>query len=301
MKKLLFICLVLLAGLKVEAQCDRFPADCPSGTQLGDSTERMINARNPKEITMEFRLRDQFTAMMQEVADKKGWQFYQYSEESWTGYMNAAGTAPLAYDLRPPHQYAIGFIIITNERVFDAWKNWMSEITDKWVHTDPRKFLNDTALVTRMRHTQDSGMVAYRNQCMLRIKFEVNGENATLSNNTEPATIRVMGHFAAPGATLAIKAHNSRLYEKAIFDLNDFTRATDIGFLTFGDWIPPNKYGLYYPAYNQDKKNIDKVTVKRIPCDRVRVMSMHVEGSLSNIDQFVNNLDTQKLANMIVK
>jgi hypothetical protein len=302
MKKVLLVFFTVLAGLKVGAQsCENYPADCPSNTQLGDSTERFNNPRVPQEVSMELRLRDQFTAMMQQVADKKGWRFYEYSEDSSTGYLGAGRTGPLAYDLRPPHQYTISFIVITNERAFNAWKNWMNAIIEKWQHIDPQKFFTDTAMVTRMRHTQDSGTVAYRNQCMLRIKFEVNGENATLSNNTEPATIRVMGHFAAPGASLGIKAHNSRLYEKALFDLNDFTRATDIGFLLFGDWIPPNKYGLYYPAYNQDKKNIDKVTVKRIPCDRVRVMSMHVEGSLSNIDQFVGTLDTQKLAGMIVK
>ena len=53
--------------------------------------------------------------------------------------------------------------------------------------------------------------------------------------------------------------------------------------------------------YFADKKNTDAITVKTIPCDKVRTIVLHAEGSRKYIDQFLQALDTRKLDSLILK
>ncbi|MGH2647756.1 MAG: hypothetical protein ACRDE8_09325, partial [Ginsengibacter sp.] len=56
----------------------------------------------------------------------------------------------------------------------------------------------------------------------------------------------------------------------------------------------------YHSRFFDDKKNTDKVTLKKIPCDKVQTISIHIEGSTGSVNQFMKVFDTQKINSLIV-
>jgi hypothetical protein len=72
--------------------------------------------------------------------------------------------------------------------------------------------------------------------------------------------------------------------------------------LLFGKWIlKQDQYHSYHSAYFADKKNTDAGTVKKIPCDKVQTIVLHVEGSPKYINEFIQSFDTEKLNRLVVK
>src|SRR5215831_11433327 len=74
-------------------------------------------------------LRDNITTMMQEIANKKKWKFFEYTEETGGGI--GGDGKPTPYSFRRPHQFLISFVFIVNEDSLNAWKNWYNNDLQK--------------------------------------------------------------------------------------------------------------------------------------------------------------------------
>ncbi len=279
--------------------CPWFPADCPSDRQLPDSAERFGNPVIPAEVSMEIRLHDLLTAWMQKEAEKKGWQIYQFDESAGSGYLNADRTGPLADHLRPPHDYEISFIFIVDSDSLRAWQQWQQDfLTNMQEEIKKMTTNNDYSKFAGMQDLKKNKDERFRNASMLRVKIEINSADAVASAITED--FHLTGQLNISHAAIASQYHNDRTDEKAIFDLNQFKRCTDLAFLLFGKWtLKPDGYAYYHPQYRADKKNIDLTTVKTIQSDAVRVIAIHVEGSPRYINSFLQSLDTDQLFRLI--
>ncbi len=279
--------------------CSWFPADCPSDRQLPDSAERFANPVIPAEISMEISLHDFLTALMRKEAEKKGWEVYQYDESAGSGFLNADRSGPLADHLRPPHDYEISFIIIVDPDSLRAWQHWQQDfLTNMQEEIKKMTTNNDYSKVAGMQDFKRKKEEGFRNASMLRVKIDINSAEAIASSITED--FHRTGQLNIPHAVVADQYHNDRTDEKAIFDLNQFKRCTDLAFLLFGNWtLRPDGYAYYHPAYRSDKKNTDLTTVKTIQSDVVRVIAMHVEGSPRYINSFLQSLDADQLYRLI--
>jgi hypothetical protein len=301
MKKICILLLITCSRLYTQAQaCPWFPADCPAD-QLGDSVERLNNPVAPQEISMEFRMHDFLTDQMQMLADKKKWELHPYDESHGTGFLNADRSGPLAFNLRPPHEYEISFIFIVNADSLRAWQEWQKEfILDMAAQAEKiSQGNNDFSAITKMQDSQKRITERFRRASMIRVKFVLNAaDGATLSSIQD--NMHPTGSLAVPHAVLAMEAHNNQTDERTIFDLNQFTRTGDLAFILFGNWnLKPNAYQYYYPVYKADRKNMDLVTPKNITSDKIRTIVMHVEGAPAYLHQFLQTLDTDKLNQII--
>lgn len=279
--------------------CSWFPADCPSDRQLPDSAERFANPLIPAEISMEIRLHDFLTVLMQKEAGKKSWEVYQFDESAGSGYLNAERTGPLADHMRPPHDYEISFIFIVDSDSLRAWQNWQQDfLTNMQDEIKKMTTHNDYSSFASMQDLKKNRDESFRNASMLRVKIEINTADAIASSITED--FYRTGTLNISHANFASLYHNDRTDEKALFDLNQFKRCTDLAFILFGDWtLKPDGYGYYHPHYRTDKKNIDLTTVKTIPSNVVRVIDMHVEGSPRYINSFLQSMDADQLNRLI--
>jgi hypothetical protein len=295
-----FVLVMIFPGVRAQS-CSHFPADCPSDRQLPDSADRLGNAAIPEEISMEIRLRDFLSGLLQEVADKKGWEFYIYEESNSSGFLNADRTGPLPFEFRPPHSYDLSFIIIVDQDSLRAWKQWDQNFAADIVEESKKMIANnDYSGLPKIQAMQKDVTGRYRDCVQLRVGFQINPGSAIISSITEH--IHVTGHLNIPHAALALQSQNDKTDELAIFTLNQFSRSKDLAFLLFGNWIPkPDAYQYYRPAYRLDKTNTDLVTPKKIRSDKVRTIAMHVEGSPRYINQFLQLLDTEKLNRLIIQ
>jgi hypothetical protein len=288
----------LVTSKSSTAQCPRYPADCPSDLQLPDSADRFGNPIVPEEVSMEIRLRDIFTNSMQSLAEKKGWEVYQYDESAGSGHLNADRSAPLVYNLRPPHNYEISFIFIVNKDSLTAWKDWYKDLEVKMQELVDEMKSGKNVDVSGMQALKLKKDTEFRNASMIRVKIGINQESAIATSIEED--IRVTRQLNVPHAVVSYQVHNDKTEDHAIFDLDQFKRCTDLAFVLFGNWNPtPNGYKRYYPSYNSEKTNIDGVTPKKITCDKVRTIVIHVEGAPKYIDQFLGSLDIEMLTGVI--
>jgi hypothetical protein len=292
---------LLIFSLQSRAQCSYFPADCPSDTQLPDSADRFGNPVLPVEVSMEIRLHNYFSDLMKKQADKKNWQVYQFDESAGSGYLNGDRSGPLGYQLRPPHSYEISFVFIINPDSLRAWQEWQKEfLTNMQEEIKKLTSNNEYSSFNRLQEVYKNKTERFRNSCMIRVKIEVNPEEAIASSITD--NIQQTGELHIPHAVVAFRVHNNQTDEKAIFDLNQFNRCNDLAFLLFGNWnITPDGYQYYRAAYHSDKKNIDLVSSKTIHSEKVRTIAVHVEGSPNFINQFLQALDTDKISELIIQ
>lgn len=137
----------------------------------------------------------------------------------------------------------------------------------------------------------------FRNATMIRIKFDFNANNAAPSSSE---TMHPSEKANCPEASLAAFYQNTSPDENEIFDLNQFTRCTDFAWLLFGKWnLKEDQYHSYHSLFSLDKKNTDMVTLKKILCDQVQTMVIHLEGSKNYINRFLQSFDIQKLSNLV--
>ncbi len=71
--------------------------------------------------------------------------------------------------------------------------------------------------------------------------------------------------------------------------------------IMFGNYLPPDEYGHYKPAFTKNHHDKQSVlgNVKTITCDKVQNIEVHIEGSNNNIDSLVASLDWSKIYKMI--
>jgi hypothetical protein len=138
--------------------------------------------------------------------------------------------------------------------------------------------------------------IAFRNASILRVTLNVNDYIAGADDEGK----KIIKQLSLPASTMAVLLHNNAPDEHEVF--GQYLRSPDVALLLFGKWIlKQDQYHSYHSAYFADKKNTDASTVKKIPCDKVQTMVLHVEGSPRYIGHFLQLLDTQKLTSIIVK
>ncbi|HEY2722277.1 MAG TPA: hypothetical protein VGI82_11160 [Chitinophagaceae bacterium] len=138
--------------------------------------------------------------------------------------------------------------------------------------------------------------IAFRNGSVIRASLNVNEYTATADDGEK----KVVKQIPLTGATLGILIHNQSPNEHEIF--GQYYRSPDVALFLFGKWSSSkDQYHDYHSVYSLDKKNTDAVTVKKIPCDKVQTIVLHVEGSQKYMNRFLQSFDAQKLDRLIVK
>ena len=131
----------------------------------------------------------------------------------------------------------------------------------------------------------------FRNACMIRVKIGINQESSIACSIEEDT--RLTRQLNIPHAVVAFQIHNDKTDDHAS---SIWTSLKDVPTWHLPFWEPdpkPNSYKRYYPFYASDKKNIDLVTPKKITCDKIRTMVIHVEGAPKYIDEFFNSVDVE--------
>ncbi|HET7003643.1 MAG TPA: hypothetical protein VFI33_20115, partial [Puia sp.] len=179
------------------------------------------------------------------------------------------------------------------------WQHWQQDfLTNMQEEIKKMTTNNDYSKFAGMQDLKRKKEADFRNASMLRVKIEINSADAIASAIAED--FHRTGQLNISHATFAAQYHNDRTDEKAIFDLNQFKRCSDLAFILFGNWtLKPDGYDYYHPTYKSDKKNIDLTTVKTTQSDMVRVIAMHIEGSPGYIHSFLQSLDTDQLYGLI--
>ena len=353
--------------------CDKFPADCPDNgiESAQDSDVCITNMILPQEISMQIKVRQQVTALMNDISKKNKWPVYEFLEEAGAGIMQ--GDKPLPYALRRPYQCGISFIFIVNEDSLRAWQNWYNNdlqnasnkvleaykqsgadlsqdgnrqkyldsanyygnqktkyMTDHFADYQKALLANDTkgqkkyeADVKKIddkindciNKTNDKtaqgfsssktqfddletykhkNTIAFRNGSIIRISFRINDYIAIADDEEK----KIAATLSVPAASFSALIHNNKPDEHEVF--GQYLRSPDVALLLFGKWIlKQDEYHSYHSLYFADKKNTDAVTVKKIPCDKVQTIVMHIEGSTNYIKQFLTTADLQKINNMV--
>ncbi len=179
---------------------------------------------------------------------------------------------------------------------YDARSNyWINKAKDKNTGTMAgSEKLSEDFQTYRIAKTQ-----AYRNSSIIRIKFKFNeGDDiASETGNLIPVT-----QLSIPGSALARQYHNDKPDEGAIFDMDQYSRTTDLAFILFGSWnLIPDKYKHYHASYTLDKKNTDKVSPKKTASDMIQTISVHIEGSPYYIGEFLKRMDPVTLTSLLIK
>lgn len=304
MKRIFIYCFIMLCTTKIHAQFnEEFGGSCKECLYLPDSAQRLGNPVLPKEVSMELHLRDNLTNMMQQIADKKGWEIYQLAESASSGFLNADRTGPLVYNLRPPHDYSISFIFIVSRTSLDAWKDWYKNVfVPRAEKLTMQALYADPTLSKKQQAYQDSCNMVFRKAALMRVRIDVNHGYAFIaSGDNDKRMVGILKHaqqLVIPHAALALKMHDEEISPS--HEIDGFTNYKDIGIILFGQWTKFNNDAWCFPSYTLNKRNIDKITVKTYPSDKVRNIKLHVEGSPEDIDRFVSSLDAAALNNMIV-
>jgi len=357
--------------------CSQFPADCPQSME--NTKDSMICIQDlivPREINMQNKVRALIGDMMDQLARSKNWQAYEFSEFAdhvANPTNDAAGNPlPLPYPLRRPHEFALSYILITNQDSLNAWRQWHNTELKDQVDGVVAKYnmsANDDAFQARIKTYMDSAnyfmqlrekyysdhsaeyqkalladdkatinkierntksfenksnfwiekatkardnqlapadvtekdlqasirehTVRFRNASMIRVKFKLNPRLISL-HLSESMTMTRPVHLT--GASQGFLLHNKDPYEKAIHDLDQFERSTDLGVLLLGSWKQQNAVeGTYSPEFALNPKNMDNYSSKSIQSDQVQAIAIFVEGNPENINTFFSALNLEKL------
>ncbi|MDP4262174.1 MAG: hypothetical protein Q8941_06550 [Bacteroidota bacterium] len=375
LRKLIMAVICWQLSLYIQAQpCETFPADCPGNIEdARDSNTCINNFILPQEITMQNKLREQVSVLMNEAGKKTNWPVYEFAEAPGSGILS--GTTALPYPLRHPYQWQISFIFIVNEDSLHAWQAWYNndlqnasnKVVDSYKQSGNdlsqdairKKYLDSATYYGNQKikymtdHSPDyqkailggdtkgqkryedemkkyddrinacidqsndksakdfsasktrfddlqtykhKNTIAFRNASMIRVSLNVNDYIAIADDEGK----KIIKQLSIPACTMGVLLHNNSPDEHEIF--GQYLRSPDIAMLLFGKWtLNQDQYHSYHSVYFTDKKNTDDVTVKKIPCDKVQTMVLHVEGSPKYITQFLQSLDMQKLNSLIVK
>ncbi|HEY1871684.1 MAG TPA: hypothetical protein VGG71_11545, partial [Chitinophagaceae bacterium] len=99
---------------------------------------------------------------------------------------------------------------------------------------------------------------------------------------------------------LGLLIYNNSSVEDEVF--GQYLRCPDVAMALYGKWIlKQDEYHSYHAAYSFDKKNTDAITIKKIPCDKVQTLVLHIEGSTNYINQFFQVYDSQKMNALVIK
>ena len=185
------------------------------------------------------------------------------------------------------------------EEQVNRFNGKINQFIEKSKRREDKQFSNADHQREAMEQDKHMRTIAFRKASMIRVKININqGLAAPTSSND----FKITSKLGVPGSGLAISIHNNQPDEGEIFDLDQFTRSQDLAFILFGNWqTKPDSYNLYHAAYTLDKKNMDQESIKKIPCDRVQTIVLHVEGSINYTQQFLHSLDIHKLSNLVEK
>lgn len=144
---LIFFCLGSLFGISQHRPCQMSPFPCMEDNmaQARNESQRLINFLNvPEELKMEFKCRAAALEALSAFVEEWHWSYYQVDESADAPkpvdcndprakmLKTDAGYDPdrmcgVKYELRPPHQKEMKFIIVVNQDSLDRWNQWRKD------------------------------------------------------------------------------------------------------------------------------------------------------------------------------
>ncbi|HXD76774.1 MAG TPA: hypothetical protein VN616_03145 [Puia sp.] len=295
---------LFLAGaqLRLTAQCPLAPAECPvnGADQYGtadDSASRMSNPVLPLEIRFENRLRNWTNGVMDRITAKEHWTYTEISEEASSGF-RADDYSVLKYPLRPPHWISLRYQVIIDGDSVKAWHDWLLAFAQRRLdatmayakqQTDYAAALkaDDNFEKERQRMT-----IHYGEACRIFVEFEFNSDYAKLD-----------GSPGAGATQTTISAQTIWLKNPdPVFNAVDFyERAHTHAVLLIGNWKRTADGSGYRPTWYGDRKSRDVVSEKRIKCDELQSIDVHLSGNVAAIKKCLADLSPAELTSQIAQ
>jgi len=137
----------------------------------------------------------------------------------------------------------------------------------------------------------------FRNASILRVKIDF---NEVVDQPSASKTIKTIKQLPVSGSSFAILYHNNKTDEHEVFNLNQFYRAPDLAFILFGKWhVNPNDRSDYVTAFSDNSNNYNTKSEKKIMCDKIQSIAVHIEGNPDNMNQFIQSINWQQLNSLI--
>jgi hypothetical protein len=141
--------------------------------------------------------------------------------------------------------------------------------------------------------------VAFRNASIIRVKFNFNYYRLQTSASE---SAKIVKELHKPGTVMSFLMQNDHTDENEIYANDQFIRSPLLAIILLGSWqTKMDEYKQFHAGFEADKKSVDVETVKRIPCDKIQNLSIHIEGSEKYINRFLLALDIGKLNSILTK
>lgn len=389
-KSILFIillCLTYSYNVLAQEDCNWQPAPCPNTSSISETMDVATRTKNkdvfPQEIKMENHLRHLLTSEVQRVAKANNWNVYELNEEGTSGppyiFISYDDWEATPFNKRPPHQYQIGFIFITNKDSLQAWRNWLTNdmnqqgaqlakqynqsqtnpllqeyqdsikyytqvYTDfiqknnaayvKDIQSNNKKGIDDfqhkqkllldkvDTFQKKIQEVQQQGnsdfdtfnnevnnkTVAFAEHSMTLIHFYINPDKADFAlENGDQVNILPQHQIKIPHAFYAGITTNDAKADAHNYDLNYhgfvFNYPSNIGTILFGSYLSKDGYNYFPAAFSKNFNNKQNVIgkVKAVTCDKVQNILVHVEGSNSNVNKIIAEVNWEKLYGLLDK
>lgn len=218
-------------------------------------------------------------------------QFYGNEMSAYmTRHMSEYQAAVTANDKKAIDKYEKGLKIIQDKMNLSIAKaNGRSEEINSGGNTN----------YENLQTYKNSKMIAFRNASMIRVKFNFNYYRFQTSS---AESIKVIKELHIPGTVMSFLMKNDHPDENEIFALDQYTRSPLFAIIFLGSWqTKMDEYNQFHAGFEADKKSMDVEIVKRIPCDKIQNIGIHVEGSEKFIGKFLSNLEINKLNSILTK
>jgi len=271
--------LLLLTGMCYTGftqSCKYFPADCPETRpdpygSPEDSISRLDNPVIPQEITMENRLRNRVTEIMNRIAAKEGWEVVELSEDLGSGARDASGNV-LPYPLRSPHWMQFRFQFIVNADSLKAWSSWLMEFAQRRLD-NARAGKPDGGFEAERKRQR----VHFRDASLLVVEVGFNMDFA-----------KIVDGVAMPVLSSGPMWMNNGAPDPIAVDL--MNRSRQCALLLRGNWKKGNGVFVSGFASNQAMR-----------CDAVQTLSVHVSGNAGAIRRWLADVPAGELDGMTAR
>jgi hypothetical protein len=150
--------------------------------------------------------------------------------------------------------------------------------------------------------------VVFAEHSMALIHFYINPYKADFAlENGEQVNILPQQSISIPHAFYAGITTNNAKADGHNYELNYhgfvFNNPSCIGTVMFGSYLPKDSYNYYSASFSKDFNNKQGVIgkVKVLTCDKIQNILMHVEGSNSNVNKIIAEINWGKMYDLLSK
>ena len=218
-----------------------------------------------------------------------------------------------------------------NRQVFMDSANYYSDLKAKYMTDHAQQYQQAVlsnnkagmAAYEKENERYDKKINAFVNKAAT-LQQDAQAQNETSNGDNEKRSSTILFHDASvvllqfdfnmdiaqtagrPVGTASVAGASFARYYTATPDLTDglnsFTHSVNNALLLLGPWnLQADSYNDYHPSFMADKTATNKTTAKRIKCDQVQEVVVHLSGNKKAIQQCISAISWSELNAILVK